>query len=78
MKKENIHYGMKKPNRAEGFNSFAIGNINFILPIDKDDCLYTEDDLKLAFTEGFKARCKMLNSTESRDNFIEQFKNNKP
>ena len=35
---------------------------------------YSEEDMKVAFTEGFNARYKMQNGTESREKFIQQFK----
>ena len=36
--------------------------------------MYSEEDIRIAFTEGFNARYKMQNGTESLKKFIEQFK----
>ena len=36
-KKEPIHYGMKEPNKVEGFNSFTGETIDFTFPVDKNE-----------------------------------------
>jgi RecJ-like exonuclease len=35
---------------------------------------YSEEDMKLSFTEGFNARYKMQDGTESREKFLKKFK----
>jgi hypothetical protein len=35
---------------------------------------YSDEDMKNAFTQGFNARYKMQDGTESREKFIEQLK----
>jgi hypothetical protein len=37
--------------------------------------MYSEEDMRNAFTQGFNARYKMLDGIESREKFLEQFKN---
>ncbi len=43
--------------------------------MEKQQQGYSKEDMKNAFTQGFNARYKMQDGTESREKFIEQFKN---
>ena len=79
MKQETLEEFIKEVLQDEFFTNIAeYGKAERLIELGakwQQERMYSEEDMKNAFTQGFNARYKMLDGTESRDKFMEQFKN---